>query len=80
MESTEVESAPPSVERRILQSLLLFCGLMEGKYALICAMDIPKIAHFTVTVGNEAGVDLVLIQPCLLYYVNHVFVILNSIF
>ena len=38
------------------------------------------IAHFTVTVGNEAGVDLVLIQPCLLYYVNHVFVILNSIF
>ena len=30
------------------------------------------IAHFTVTVGNEAGVDLVLIQPCLLYYVNHV--------
>ena len=39
-----------------------------------------RIAHFTVTVGNEAGVDLVLIQPCLLYYVNHVFVILNSIF
>ena len=38
------------------------------------------IAHFTVTVGNEAGADLVLIQPCLLYYVNHVFVILNSIF
>ena len=38
------------------------------------------IAHFTVTVGNEAGVDLVLIQPSLLYYVNHVFVILNSIF
>ena len=22
---------------------LLFCGLMEGKYALICDMDIPKI-------------------------------------
>ena len=39
-----------------------------------------QIAHFTVTVGNEAGVDLVLIQPCLLCYVNHVFVILNSIF
>ena len=38
------------------------------------------IAHFTVTIGNEAGVDLVLIQPSLLYYVNHVFVILNSIF
>ena len=39
-----------------------------------------SIAHSTFTVGNEAGVDLVLIQPCLLYYVNHVFVILNSIF
>ena len=39
----EVESALPLVERRILLSLLLFCGLMEGKYALICAMDIPKI-------------------------------------
>ena len=38
------------------------------------------IAHFTVKDGNEAGVDLVLIQPCMLYYVNHVFVILNSIF
>ena len=38
------------------------------------------IAHFTVTVGNEAGVDLVLIQPCLLCSVKHVFVILNSIF
>ena len=37
-------------------------------------------ALFTVTDGNEAGVDLVLVQPCLLYYVNHVFVILNSIF
>ena len=33
-----------------------------------------EIAHFTVTVGNEAGVDLVLIQPFLLYYVNHVVV------
>ena len=43
MESTEVESAPQLVEQRILLSLLLFCGLMEGKYALICAMDIPKI-------------------------------------
>ena len=30
--------------------------------------------------GNKARVDLVLIQLCLLYYVNHVFVILNSIF
>ena len=43
MESTEVESAPPLAERMILLSFLLFCGLMEGNYALTCAMDIPKI-------------------------------------
>ena len=38
------------------------------------------IAHFTVGGENEAGVDLVLIQPFLLYFVNHVFLILTSIF
>ena len=38
------------------------------------------IAHFTVAGENEAGVDLVLIQPFLLYYVNHVFLMLTSIF
>ena len=43
LEYTEVESAPLSAERRILLSFLLFCGLMEGKYALICAMDTLKI-------------------------------------
>ena len=47
----------------------VFIGLVHAK----------QMAHFKVTDGNEAGVDLVLIQPCLLYYVNHVFVILNSI-
>ena len=39
-----------------------------------------KIIHFTVTGGNEANVDLVLIQPFLLYYVNHVVFMLTSIF
>ena len=39
-----------------------------------------SIAHFTVAGENEAGVDLVLIQPFLLYYVNHVFLMLTSIF
>ena len=39
-----------------------------------------EIAHFTVAGENEAGVDLVLIQPFLLYYVNHVFLMLTSIF
>ena len=38
------------------------------------------IAHFAVAVANEAGVDLVLMQPFLLYYVNHVGVMLTSIF
>ena len=39
------------------------------------------IAHFTVTVANEAGVDLVLIQPFLLYYAKLVVVIMvTSIF
>ena len=36
-----------------------------------CAGKQPKrIVHFTVTGANKAGVDLVLIQPFLLYYVN----------
>ena len=30
-------------ERSILLSFLLFYGLMVGKYALICAMEIQKI-------------------------------------
>ena len=38
------------------------------------------MAHFTVTGANEAGVDLVLIQPFLLYYVNHVVVMLTFFF
>ena len=39
------------------------------------------IAHiFTVASENEVGVDLVLIRPFLLYYVNHVFLMLTSIF
>ena len=38
------------------------------------------IVHFTVTGGNEAGVDLVLIQPFPLYYVNHVVLMVSSFF
>ena len=38
------------------------------------------IAYFTVTGSNEAAVDLVLIQAFLLYYVNHVVVMLIIIF
>ena len=40
----------------------------------------PFRGHFAVTGGNEAGVDLVLIQPFLLYYVNHVVLMLTSMF
>ena len=39
-----------------------------------------QIAYFTVTGENEAGVDLVLIQPFPLYHGNHVVLMLNSIF
>ena len=39
-----------------------------------------RIAHFTVNCENEAGVDLLVIQPFLLYYVNHVVLSLTSIF
>ena len=38
-----------------------------------------SIAHLTLTGGNEAGVDLVLLQPFLLYYVNHVALMLTCI-
>ena len=60
---------------------------------MICVLSVLKVntrissiefilqyPHFTLTGGNEAGVDLVLIQPCLLYYVNHVVLMLTSIF
>ena len=38
------------------------------------------IALFTVSGGNEAGIDLVLIEPFLLCYVHHVVVTLTHIF
>ena len=40
---------------------------------------IARIGHFTVTDGNDTAVDLVLIQPFLLSYLNHV-LMLTSIF
>ena len=38
------------------------------------------MAHFTVSGENEAGVDLVLIQPFLLSYAHHVVLTLTKIF
>ena len=35
-------------------------------------------SHFTVIYGNEAGVDLVLIQTSLLSFANHVVFVLSS--
>ena len=37
---------PPSTEGSILESILLFYGLMVGKYASICPMEIQKIHIF----------------------------------
>ena len=54
---------------------------INHSYNKIChILGFLLIAHFTVTGGNEAGVDLVLIQPFLLFYVNHFVLILSGIF
>ena len=52
--------------------------LKERFYKKIQGVNSPF--NFTVTGGNEAGVaiDLVLIQPFLLYYVNRVVLMLNG--
>ena len=42
-------------------------------------MLLMQIAHVTVTGENEVGVELVLTQPFLLYYVNHVVLILTTV-
>ena len=51
----------------------------DGMNFVLCPKQGNTIVQFTVTGGNEAGVDLVLIQPFLLYYVNHVVLMLTSI-
>ena len=43
-------------------------------------MSRGRIAHFTVSGGNEAGVDFVLIQPFLLCYANHVFLFYANLY
>ena len=50
------------------------------KYHHSPLVRIARIDHFTVTDGNDTGVDLVLIQPFLLSYLNHVALMLTSIF
>ena len=65
-----------------------------GKYPNLCEKNVTRnvnnntlrnthqsaIGRFTVMDGSEAGVDLVLIQAFLLYYVNQVILMLTSIF
>ena len=50
--------------------------LMSDTVGVYSSLNI--IAHFTVTGENEVGIDLVLIQPCLLYYVSHFVLMLTS--
>ena len=53
---------PSSVERRIDFAVFLFYGLMVGKYALICAMEIQKI-HVVVHIFS--GFALVTQSKCI---------------
>ena len=41
---------------------------------LVYALAFARIVRFTVKGANEAGVELVLIQPYLFYYVNQYYV------
>ena len=52
--------------------------LPSSKYGKV--QLVTKNSPFVVTGGNEAGFDLVLIKPFLLCYVNHVVLMLTSIF
>ena len=65
------------------QHLEFSLGLQQkslNENGCLTPLRLVSITHFTVAGENEAGVDLVLIQPFLLYYVNHVFLMLTSIF
>ena len=65
---------------RIGRHEVLFIPINHSYNKIFDILGFLLIANFTVTGGNEAGVDLVLIQPFLLYYVNHVVLMLSSIF
>ena len=67
----------------VLTYLKLHPVLLTANYSCLV---VPKsynettISHSVYTFGKEAGVDLVLIEPFLLSTVNHVVLMLNSIF
>ena len=56
------------------------CKWNKRVVKVIASPRFALIAHFTVSNENEAGVDLVLIQTVLLYYVNQVFLMLTTNF
>ena len=47
---------------------------------LVYALALARIVCFTVKGANEAGFELVLIQPYLFYYVNPCYVYANQYF
>ena len=61
--------------------ILLALEVMSIKFRLshMCFLKRILVALFTVATGNEARVDSVLIQPFLLYYVNHGIFVLTMI-
>ena len=61
--------------------ILLALGVTSIKFRLshMCFLKRILVALFTVAAGNEATVDSVLMQPFLLYYVNHVTFVLKII-
>ena len=60
--------------------LALFCWLSLVHSTQSSHQKSDVTGHFTVKIGNEAAVDLVLIQPFLHYYGNDVVIMLTSIF
>ena len=61
--------------------ILLALEVTSIKFCLshMCFLKRILVALFTVAAGNEATVDSVLMQPSLLYYVNHVTFVLKII-
>ena len=71
----EARASRPSLVRGVKNGHY-FTPYVFTRVCCICSRFFFRIAHFTVTGRNEAGADLVLIQPFLLYYVNHVLLML----
>ena len=57
-----------------------FLAKLSSQYSQFASRKSDVIGHFTVKIGDEAAVDLVLIQPFLHYYPNDVVLMLTSIF